>query len=253
MSASKHPNAYHEDPRNLGHWFYGDLRIQSDIAAHEFVTRYALSNLQREGRILDIATGEGALARQLLDGGMRVSVTTWNDKCRVDVPMFRVNLDHPFVLSDVGSLPYDLVCCIEIIEHLENPARFLRDAARLIVPGGTIILSTPNVESAQARLQWLTRGYPSIFGEAEVKKNRHIAMMWRHGLEHLIDLAGLDVIEKHLLGRFSMRPGLRSVAKRLAYAAMGMFLPGDIRGTTRLYVLRAGERVSGCQGPEDVY
>jgi len=253
MSTLIRPRVYHEDPHNPGYWFYGDLRIQSDIAAHEFVTRYALRTLQREGRILDVAAGEGDLAQQLLDGGMRVSVTTWNDKCRLEVPKYRIDLDHPFALSAVGSLPYDLVCRIEIIEHLENPARFLRDAARLVAPGGVIILSTPNVESAQARLQWLSRGYPSIFGEDEVKKNRHIAMMWRQGLEHLIDLAGLDVIEKHLLGEFSMRSGLRSFAKRLAYAAMRMFLPGDIRGTTRLHVLRAGERTSGCQGSGEVY
>lgn len=210
-------------------------------------------NLQRGVRVLDIAAGEGALAQQLLDAGMRVSVTTWNDKCRLEVPTYRINLDHPFALSDVGSLPYDLVCSIEIIEHLENPARFLRDVARLVVPGGMIILSSPNVESAQARLQWLLRGYPLIFGEGEIKKNRHITMMWRQGLEHLIDLAGLDVLEKHLLGKVSMRSGLRSIAKRLTYAAMRMVLPGDTRGTTTLYVLRASEQGFSCQGPDDVY
>lgn len=253
MPTLKRPRVYREDPYNPGYWFYGDLRIQSDLAAHKFVIQYVSRNLQRESRVLDIAAGEGALAQQLLDAGMRVSVTTWNDKCRLEVPTYPINLDHPFALSDVGSLPYQLVCSIDIIEHLENPARFLRDVARLVVPGGVIILSTPNVESAQARLQWLSKGYPLIFDECEVKKNRHIAMMWRQGLEHLIDLAGLDVLEKHLLGKFAMRSGFRSIVKRFTYAAMRMVLSGDLRGTTRLYILRASERASSCQGPDEVY
>jgi len=246
-------HSYREDSLNPGYWFYGDLRIQADVESHQFVNQYVREHLSPGSRILDVGAGEGALAQQLLDAGMCVSVTSWNEKCSLQIPIYHVDCDKDFSLDAVGGDAYDMVCCIEIIEHLENPARFLRDCRRLVKPEGIIILSTPNVESAQARLQWLLRGYPLIFGEGEIRKNRHISMMWGKGLEHFAELASLRIIEKHLLGRFNLKPGFPSVLKKFLFMGMHLLLKGDTRGTTRLYVLKPTKNLSRHHGPEDVY
>jgi SAM-dependent methyltransferase len=244
---------YSEDPALPGYWLYGGLRIQADVETHIFVTDFVRKCLLPSSRVLDVAAGQGALAQQLLDLGICVSVTTWNNKCCLAIPQYRIDLDQPFGLADVGGEPYDLVCCIEIIEHLENPARFLRDCATLLAPSSLLLLSTPNVESAPARIQWLLRGCPLIFSEGEIKNNRHISMMWRQGLEHLVDLAGFKVVERHLLGSPRLQPSLRSVAKWLVYQMMYRALGPETRGTTRAYVLRRLAYRPRRQGPDEVY
>lgn len=39
---------------------------------------------------------------------------------------------------------FDAIVMVEVIEHLEEPIAVLRDAARLLAPGGSIVLTTPN-------------------------------------------------------------------------------------------------------------
>jgi 2-polyprenyl-3-methyl-5-hydroxy-6-metoxy-1,4-benzoquinol methylase len=244
---------YHQDPKCYGYWLYEDLRIQADVDTHRFVVRYAQQHFPGGTDVLDVGAGQGALAKELLDCGYNVSCTAWNDKCRAPVPVYRVDLDRPFSIEQVGGRPYSLICCIEIIEHLENPASFLRHCATLLTPEGRLLLSTPNVESAAARLQWLIRGRPLIFSSDEIRRNRHISMMWREGLEHLIQLAGLQILEKHLLGRFWLPRSLLSLVKVALYHSMFWTLRGDTRGNTRLYVLGLSGLGPKQQGTGEVF
>jgi SAM-dependent methyltransferase len=54
-----------------------------------------------------------------------------------------------FAQADCLALPFspgcfDLVVAFEIIEHLDDPQAFLAELRRVLDPGGTLILSTPN-------------------------------------------------------------------------------------------------------------
>ncbi len=42
---------------------------------------------------------------------------------------------------------FDLACSFEVIEHLQNPSQFLSEIQRVLKPGGTFVVSTPNTES----------------------------------------------------------------------------------------------------------
>lgn len=44
----------------------------------------------------------------------------------------------------VGNQRVDLVCCFQVLEHLEEPEKFLQDAYRVLIPGGIFVLTTPN-------------------------------------------------------------------------------------------------------------
>lgn len=39
---------------------------------------------------------------------------------------------------------FDIVCALEVVEHVDNPARFISEAANRVKPGGTLVLSTLN-------------------------------------------------------------------------------------------------------------
>lgn len=227
---------YHRDPKHSSYWCYKGLRIQADMEVHRFVAAYAANKLGSGKSALDLASGNGALSQQLLDVGLNVASTSWDGQCQLPIPVYPLNLDLAFNPDSVGGRRYDLVCAIEIIEHVENPAGFMRSCAEVLAPGGLLIVSTPNVESSAARLQWLIHGYPQIFSTEEVHNNRHISMIWRQGMDYFVEKAGLVVQEKHLLGPVSgSRPP--SIIKRAAYGLMQRWLPGDLAGNSRLYVM----------------
>lgn len=67
------------------------------------------------------------------------------------------------------NLPYadecfDLVTCTEVIEHLENYRRLVREVFRVTKPGGAAIFTTPNVLNLQSRIRFLFFGFWSLFG-----------------------------------------------------------------------------------------
>jgi SAM-dependent methyltransferase len=117
----------------------------------------------RRSRLLDIGAGQGALAARLKEAGYRV------DACDRDTSAFVV----PGVACrkvDAGAgLPYgneefDVVLAIELVEHLDGHGALLLDAARVLKPGGYLILSTPNVVSLKSRLRFMFSGYCYSFG-----------------------------------------------------------------------------------------
>src|SRR5438128_1471300 len=99
------------------------------------------------GSIADVGTGQGALAVELARLGFDVYA------CDADVNAFRAGGVERigFAAADLnGRFPYpderfDVVCAVEIIEHLENPRHFLRECQRTLKRGGLMVVTTPNI------------------------------------------------------------------------------------------------------------
>jgi SAM-dependent methyltransferase len=244
--------SYAPNPDVPGYWRYAGLPIQADVETHQITVATARALVPVGSAVLDVAAGHGALSKALIDAGYSVACTSWNDNVGLDIPRYRIDLDKSFGRHDVGDRGYQMVCALEIIEHVENPGQMLRSMAGLLDEGGVLVLSTPNVESAQARLEWLLRGCPYIFDGAEITENRHIAMLWRPGLEHFIKMAGFDVVTKHLSGQFRFHSRPQAWLKGAVYRLMRVFLRGDLEGASRLYVLRRAARAPRALGAEDV-
>ena len=115
------------------------------------------------GRVLDAPCGEGLLARDLAGLGHEV----W--ACDRDSTVFRDAAGIKFDLADLNArLPYpddffDAVFSLEGIEHLETPAVCLGEFARVLRPGGRLVLSTPNINNVQSRWEYFLTGRFSGF------------------------------------------------------------------------------------------
>lgn len=148
---------------------YKNLPIKSDYRAHDTASDLIKSRFgsAKSLKVLDIATGTGALAQRISDGspGWDLEVNDFENQALVTgFKKFNVDLNSLFSGSFAPG-GYDLVVAVEIIEHLENPWNFLREIRKLLRPGGALVLSTPNVDSTLDRLTYLIEGHPFYFGE----------------------------------------------------------------------------------------
>src|SRR6266699_714023 len=132
--------------------------------AHQAVHDTAVNILQAlsKGKLLDVPAGEGALAARLIATGFEVQC------CDLYPEIFRLPAVDIRRGDLGGTLPYrdqsfDYVACLEGLEHIENPQQAIREFARLLRPGGKVIVSVPNILNIEERLKWLLYGYTSHF------------------------------------------------------------------------------------------
>lgn len=103
---------------------------------------------------------------------------------------------------------FDVVLALEIIEHVANPALFLKSCAALVRPGGLLILSTLNrtpksfllgIVAAEHILRWLPAGTHDW--KKFMKPGEVALMLEKHGME-TTDVSGLSF--SPLSGEFSL-------------------------------------------------
>lgn len=129
----------------------GEHDPQPDTAwwgVHAARYRFALPHV-RGKRVLDIACGTGYGMRILSSAAQTVIGAD------VDFTAARAARDAgPVVVASGTALPFrtsafEVVTTFETIEHLEQREPFLAELTRVLVPGGGLVLSTPNA--------WYTR------------------------------------------------------------------------------------------------
>ena len=83
------------------------------------------------------------------------------DALPADVEFHAADLDAAALpLADASV---DVAAAVEVIEHLDNPRRFVRELARIVRPGGWVVITTPNQLSALSLLTLLVKGRFSAF------------------------------------------------------------------------------------------
>jgi 2-polyprenyl-3-methyl-5-hydroxy-6-metoxy-1,4-benzoquinol methylase len=128
-----------------------DPQAQPDtMMAVEHLARYEWARHFVAGRrVLDAGFGTGFGTRILADAGAEHVVGIDNDASAVEQASAELPENVEFRVSDVATLPFadasfDVVTCMEVIEHVEDPERVLGELHRVLKPDGLLLLSTPN-------------------------------------------------------------------------------------------------------------
>jgi len=115
-------------------------------------------------RVLDIGCGNGALSLTLSGGAgfdvvamdvveARVSLVRAKNASRKSAAATRLRI----VRANAESLPFrdgcfDVVAATEVLEHLDQPARMLSEASRVLRPAGQFFMTTPNAQALPYRI-----------------------------------------------------------------------------------------------------
>src|SRR5688572_8861363 len=113
-----------------------------------------------EGRsALDVGCGAGLLAEPLARLGAEVTAIDAAPElivaAREHAAGQGLNIDYRAAPVELLDGRFDLVTCMEVIEHVANPAAFVHALAKRLAPGALLILSTPNA-TAWSRLVTIT-------------------------------------------------------------------------------------------------
>lgn len=135
-----------------------------NVLGNGYLYRWAASTIcwiaaERALTILDAACGEGVtkifLPRRHSYAGVDFSSRS----------LLRAQRYHPapYFRSDLNYLPFapatfDVVVCLQALQYLQHPETALRQMARVLKPGGMLVMTVPNYQSFKYRHQ----GLPSL-------------------------------------------------------------------------------------------
>ncbi|HSN22224.1 MAG TPA: class I SAM-dependent methyltransferase [Usitatibacter sp.] len=166
------------EPGRLAEYYakgFGSERHRAGQEINAHVNRLALARLVPLARVrtaLDVGSGYGFLVRRLRElgidaRGLEPSADEASWAAQNGAPTTRAALD---ARAEPGR--FDLVTSFEVLEHALEPRRFLADAARLVAPGGWLVVMTDNFESAVVERmgtqfpKWIPHAHVSHFAPA---------------------------------------------------------------------------------------
>jgi 2-polyprenyl-6-hydroxyphenyl methylase/3-demethylubiquinone-9 3-methyltransferase len=129
----------------------GDFKPLHDINPARLT--YISERVDLDGaRVLDIGCGGGILAESMAASGAQVSAIDMAEAplavARIHQLKSGVDIDyrHSTAEQEATDAPgaYDLVTCLEMLEHVPDPASVIAACARLVRPGGQVFFSTIN-------------------------------------------------------------------------------------------------------------
>ena len=164
--------------------------------------RYCLADLAHaRGTVLEVGCGAGAMARAIKRGRPDLQVVG----CDISQKAIALARQDPqgvsFEVGDAYGLPYrdgnfEAVVMFDVLEHLSEPGRSIREVVRVLSPGGLFHLFVPcegelhTIHGILARLGW----------RAKEKYGGHIQRLTARDVIVELERAGLEVLRSRWSG-----------------------------------------------------
>jgi 2-polyprenyl-3-methyl-5-hydroxy-6-metoxy-1,4-benzoquinol methylase len=180
-------------------------------------------------RILDVGCATGATGAALKARDPAVHVTgleidpEMGETARKRLDSVIVgDVSEPALLNELGPEPYDCILCGDVLEHLRNPWRVLRELVQLTAHEAYVVVSLPNVAHLSTFAALLRGTWP--YRPRGIHDRTHLRFFARRNVETLFAQAGLRILRlernyrliehSHPANRFSRwvaAPGLRDL------------------------------------------
>ncbi len=210
QAARSGPNVSHEEIARFAalaaRWWDPDGESRPLHDLNPVRTAYIAARTDLRGaRVADVGCGGGLLSEALARAGAHVTGVDLGEKvigiARLHLHESGLDIDYRVQssaeLAAAEPASFDAVCCMELIEHVPDPAALVHDLAAMLKPGARLFMSTINrtpaafaaaIVGAEYVMKMLPRGthhYAQFLKPSELAK-----LLRRAGLE-LEDVSGL--------------------------------------------------------------
>lgn len=193
-----------------------DVDEQADSPWHRLVRQHLQPASDLAGaRLLEIGCGRGGFSCWLARQPQRPSEIVAADFSETAIQKGREYAERTGIpgirweSANIQNLPFaedsfDTVVSCETIEHVLDPARAVRELARVLKPGGRLFLTTPNYLGTLG----LYRGYLRLRGRRFTECGQPINQFtWFFRTGHWVRAAGLCLQATDAIGHYLPFPG----------------------------------------------
>jgi 2-polyprenyl-6-hydroxyphenyl methylase/3-demethylubiquinone-9 3-methyltransferase len=120
------------------------LRAENKVKAP-----WILSRIQKSSLILDVGCGAGFLTNELALAGHKVTGVDMSESSLQVAAQYDQTKTVTYKLANAYELPFsdesfDVLCAMDFLEHVEDPAKAIQEFARVLKPGGKFFYHTFN-------------------------------------------------------------------------------------------------------------
>jgi ubiquinone/menaquinone biosynthesis C-methylase UbiE len=186
---------------------------------HLFAYQHILKKHFMGQHVLELGCGEG-YGIELLSPHVETYLAV--DKKRPSRIAFndRVLFKHCLlpILTGIGDNTFDTVICFQVIEHIENDNRLLQEIKRVLKPGGSLFLTTPNQltsltrnpfhirEYLPAQMQALIAGHFNMQTVSGIYGNRLVMQYYQENRRSVERITRYDIFDlQHRLPAFLLK------------------------------------------------
>jgi SAM-dependent methyltransferase len=236
--------------RELG--TYDGLVMRCAPGTHEAAMDLLRRHIPDHPAALDVAAGSGAFLARLRDNGFADLDAVEIDRKAFSFPEIEPrHVDLNAAFSEKIERRYGLLTALEIIEHLDCPRHFLRQARALLNPGGHLLLSTPNIANWTGRLRFLLSGEHRQFREQDYHYQRHISPTTEIQLRLMLREIGFRLVDSTVAGTFF---GHLKKAALFPVIGLAKLLWGKVGvDDVRIYLAQRAEPDSSSPGTNSFY
>lgn len=159
-----------------------DEAVPPVVAASLDAVVRSMSPYRTHGKWLDIGFGQGALLDAAARGGWQCHGTELSEVA------FEKGRARGFITATgteaFAEGAFDVVSLVELVEHVEAPLQFLKEARRVLRKDGCLYVTTPNAWSLN---RWYLGANWTVFGPPD-----HITIFTPTGLRRLFQQAGFE-------------------------------------------------------------
>ena len=152
----------------------------------------------RDKRVLDVGCASGYLGEALKQRGCTVAGVEYDAEA---ADAAKAVLDQ-VVVGDIGELDlvahfgegsFDAIVFGDVLEHVVDPAAVLRATRPLLAPGGSVVVSIPNVAHGAVRLSLLSGRFE--YRPLGLLDETHLRFFTRDTLRDLLDEGGFVAVD----------------------------------------------------------
>lgn len=149
-------------------------------------------------RLLDVGCSSGAMGAALRDRGAEVVGIELDAELATAA---RLRLDR-VIEGDIEALArddalagelFDCLVFADVLEHLRDPWSVVRWGAERVAPGGSIVLSIPNIRHAKTFWALARRRWP--YDPVGIFDRTHLRFFARRNLDDLLAGTGFELVE----------------------------------------------------------